>query len=68
MQRGNIEILQDNAGEWRFHVKAANGEVVAQSEGYTSNESAKRGAKALVRAVLSYVEGKVENPGAVEIP
>jgi hypothetical protein len=49
-------------------VKSANGEIVAQSEAYTTNDGAKRGSKALVQAVLSYLDGKVENPGAVEIP
>lgn len=30
-------------GEYRFHLKAGNGEVIATSEGYTSKASAKNG-------------------------
>lgn len=28
------ELYKDTAGEWRFRIKADNGEVVAVSEGY----------------------------------
>ena len=32
------EILKDSAGEFRFHLKAANGEIIAQGEGYQTKE------------------------------
>ena len=37
------EIFQDKAGEWRWHIKADNGEVVAASEAYTTKADAERG-------------------------
>ena len=33
-------IYKDIAGEWRWRLKATNGEIVATSEGYTSKQSA----------------------------
>lgn len=39
-----IEYFQDAAGEWRWHVKAANGEIVAQGEGHGSRADAERAA------------------------
>lgn len=41
--------------EWRFRVKAFNGEIVAQSEGYTSKAAAEKGVRALRRALLPNV-------------
>lgn len=43
----HVEIYEDEGGEWRWRVKAANGEVVAQGEGHTSAHDAER---AFVRA------------------
>lgn len=36
-------IFEDEHGEWRWHVKAANGEIVAEGESYTRREDAVRG-------------------------
>ena len=33
------QILQDSTGEFRFHLQAANGEIIAQSEGYQTKEN-----------------------------
>lgn len=38
--------------EWYFRVKAANGEILCQSEGYTTKVDAERGLRALRRALL----------------
>lgn len=38
--------------EWRFRVRARNGEIVAQSEGYTTKAAAETGIRALRRALL----------------
>ena len=38
-----FEIYQDKAGEFRFRLKAANGENIAKSEGYTTKASCKNG-------------------------
>ena len=35
-----FEIYIDASGEYRWRLKAGNGEVVAQSEGYTTREAA----------------------------
>ncbi|PZR03573.1 MAG: DUF1508 domain-containing protein [Archangium gephyra] len=40
---GKFEIYEDRAGEFRFRLKAGNGEVIATSEGYKSKDSAKNG-------------------------
>jgi uncharacterized protein len=41
-----FEIYEDAAGEFRWRLVAANGEIVAQSEGYTRRGDAERGAEA----------------------
>jgi uncharacterized protein YegP (UPF0339 family) len=37
------EVFKDKDGKWRWRLKAANGEIVAQSEAYDSEWNAKRG-------------------------
>lgn len=39
------EVFEDTAGGFRWRLKAKNGEIVAQSESYTTRENAERGAK-----------------------
>jgi uncharacterized protein YegP (UPF0339 family) len=51
-RKPKIKIIRDVAGEFRFSVVAANGEIVCQSEAYTTRSAAKRGAQSLVAAVL----------------
>ena len=38
-----FELYEDKSGEFRFRLKAGNGEVIAISEGYSSKASAKNG-------------------------
>lgn len=45
-----FEVYQDAAGEWRWRLKASNGQVVASGEGYKTQAGAKRGCEALQRA------------------
>jgi uncharacterized protein len=40
---GKFELYQSSKGEWRWRLKAGNGEIIATSEGYTSKSSAKNG-------------------------
>lgn len=47
---GKFEVYEDRAGQYRFRLKAANGETVASSEGYTSRDAAHRGCEAVQRA------------------
>ncbi len=37
---GSFEVFKDIAGEFRFRLKAANGETIAASQGYITNTSA----------------------------
>jgi hypothetical protein len=43
------EIYQDKAGEYRFRLKAANGEIILTSEGYKAKSSAKNGIDSIQR-------------------
>lgn len=40
---GKFEVWTDKAGEYRFRLKAANGEIIATSEGYKSKDSCMNG-------------------------
>ncbi len=43
------EIYQDKAGEYRFRLKASNGEIILSSEGYKAKSSAKNGIDSIQR-------------------
>jgi uncharacterized protein YegP (UPF0339 family) len=45
-----FEIYEDRAHQWRFRLKAGNGEIVATGESYPSKQGAKRGCEAVKRA------------------
>jgi uncharacterized protein YegP (UPF0339 family) len=55
---GKFEISKDKAGKYRFHLKAANGEIIAASQGYETKASAEKGIES-VR--MNAREGKVED-------
>jgi uncharacterized protein YegP (UPF0339 family) len=38
-----FELFQDAVGKFRFHLKAANGEIIAASQGYASKAAAQNG-------------------------
>ena len=40
---GSFELYTDASGEYRFRLKAANGQVIAASQGYTTKAAAKNG-------------------------
>ncbi len=40
---GKFELYKDKAGEYRFRLKAGNGEIIGQSEGYSSKSGASNG-------------------------
>lgn len=49
-----IEVTEGENGQGYWRVRAANGEIVAQSEGYKGGvKAARKGAKALLSAVAS---------------
>ncbi|GAA5153147.1 YegP family protein [Microbacterium pseudoresistens] len=40
---GKFELYQDKGGDYRFRLKAANGEIVATGQGYASKSGALNG-------------------------
>jgi len=40
---GKFELYQDKGGDYRFRLKAGNGEIIATSQGYASKSSALNG-------------------------
>jgi uncharacterized protein YegP (UPF0339 family) len=42
------EVLQARDGQWYFHLKAGNNEIIARSEMYASKQSAERGRDAII--------------------
>ncbi|VXB39136.1 YegP family protein [Aeromicrobium sp. 9AM] len=40
---GKFELYRDKSGEYRFRLKASNGQTIAVSEGYSSKSSALNG-------------------------
>jgi uncharacterized protein YegP (UPF0339 family) len=49
MARGKFEVYLDHAGEWRFRLKAANGQVIAVGEGYRSKAACLKGIESIKR-------------------
>ena len=47
-----FEVYRDKAGEYRFRLKAANGKIIAVSEGYKALESCLNGIDAVQKNVL----------------
>ena len=48
-----FEVYQDGAGQFRFRLKAKNGEIIAVSEGYKAKASCLNGIKSVVRNAAS---------------
>lgn len=42
---GKFEVYQSRDGQYRWRLKAANGEIIAVSEGYTTKWSARQSAE-----------------------
>lgn len=56
-----FEIYQDKAGEYRFRLKATNGQIIAVSEGYKAMASCKNGIASVVKnAPEAEVEEKLD--------
>lgn len=54
---GKFEVYRDKAGEFRFRLKAANGEVIALSEGYTTKAACLKGIESVQKnAVVADVK------------
>jgi len=49
-----FSIFKGRDGLFYWHIKAKNGEIVAQSEGYRTEQSARDGANSAIRIVLEH--------------
>lgn len=48
----HFEVYEDKAHQWRFRLKAGNGEIVAVGESYPTRSGAEMGCEAVKRAAL----------------
>ncbi len=53
MKLARYQVYQDAAGQWRWRLKSANGEIVASGEGYTRKQGALAGVQAHRRAAVT---------------
>ncbi len=44
---GKFELYQDKKGEYRFRLKAGNGQVIATGEGYTTKKACMNGIESI---------------------
>ena len=49
LKHPKFELYKDKAGEFRFRLKASNGEIILASEGYTAKASCKNGIASVKR-------------------
>jgi uncharacterized protein YegP (UPF0339 family) len=47
---GKFEVYKDKAGEFRFRLKAGNGEIIAVGEGYKTKASALSGIESVKKS------------------
>jgi uncharacterized protein YegP (UPF0339 family) len=47
MTFGKFEVFVDKAGAFRFHLKATNGSIIAQSQGYSSKAACMKGIESI---------------------
>ena len=53
-----FEVYQDKAGEFRFRLKAANGQIIGTGEGYKAKKSCMNGIKSICK---NAVDAKIED-------
>ncbi len=49
---GKFELYQDKAGEYRFRLKAGNGEQIGASEGYKTKAAAQNGIESVKKNAI----------------
>ena len=66
---GKFELYKDKAGEFRFRLKAGNGEIILASEGYKQKASAMNGIESVRKnaAVEARFEKKTTKAGKVTL-
>lgn len=47
LKHPKFELYKDKAGEFRFRLKASNGEIIAVGQGYAAKESCKKGIESI---------------------
>ncbi|MBN1194410.1 MAG: YegP family protein [Methanomicrobiaceae archaeon] len=47
MTFGKFEVFVDKAGAFRFHLKAPNGSIIAQSQGYSTKAACMKGIESI---------------------
>jgi uncharacterized protein YegP (UPF0339 family) len=47
MPYGRFEIYKDSADEFRFRLKASNGQIIAASQGYSSKAACMKGIESI---------------------
>ena len=55
-----FETYQDDKGQWRYRLKAANGQVIAVGEGYSSQASMKNGIESVKKNAATAEVKEVE--------
>ena len=50
---GKFEVFKDKAGEFRFRLKAGNGQIILASEGYKQRASAMNGIQSVMKNAAS---------------
>lgn len=58
---GKFELYEDKAGDYRFRLKAGNGEVIATGQGYASKAGALNGIDSVRRNAADAEVIEVEN-------
>lgn len=67
VSRPQIQLFEDDGGQFRFRVRAPNHEILCTSEGYTTKAHAARGAEALVATMLLWLGTQVRGKFISEI-
>ncbi len=57
---GKFEIYKDQSGKFRFRLKAANGQIVAQSQSYATGDGAAAGAISVMQALHEAMPAKYQ--------
>jgi uncharacterized protein YegP (UPF0339 family) len=62
---GKFEIYQDKSGQYRFRLKAGNGQVIATGEAYATKAGAMSGCEAVMQAapgatIQEVVRGEIQ--------
>ena len=52
MKTPKFEVWKNKAGEWQWHLRGANGEIMGAGEGYKRKAGAVRGVAACRRAAM----------------